>query len=70
MPDLAEFQTLAIAAAIGFLIGFEREWRDRAKVKEHFFAGARTFALVGFVGGLAGRLSAGPGLLAVGLVRT
>lgn len=67
MPDLTDFQHLAIAAAIGFLIGFEREWRDRSEAKEHFFAGARTFALVGFVGGLAGLLSGGPALLAVGL---
>jgi uncharacterized membrane protein (DUF4010 family) len=67
MPDLTDLQHLSIAAAIGFLIGFEREWRDRSEAKEHFFAGARTFTLVGFVGGLAGLLSAGPALLAVGL---
>lgn len=67
MPDLTDLQHLAIAAAIGFLIGFEREWRDRSEAKEHFFAGARTFTLVGFVGGLAGLLSGGPALLAVGL---
>lgn len=67
MNQLADFQNLAIASAIGFLVGFEREWRDRAEAKEHFFAGARTFTLVGFVGGLVGLLTSGAGLPAVGL---
>lgn len=68
IPDLAEFQYLAIAAAIGFLIGFQREWKHHDEAKERTFAGARTFALIGFAGGLAGYLDKeGVLLVAVGL---
>lgn len=63
MPDVADtaslidLRNLALAAVVGFLIGFEREWTHVAEAREHTFAGARTFALVGFVGGLAGFLT-------------
>lgn len=68
MPDLSNFEHLAIAAAIGFLIGFQREWHHAEEAKERAFAGARTFALIGFVGGLAGLLGGeSPVLVAVGL---
>jgi len=66
MPDLARFQTLAIATAIGFLIGFEREWRDAAEAEKRF-AGARTFALAGLAGGVAGLLAADL-VIAAGLI--
>ncbi|NWG71268.1 MAG: MgtC/SapB family protein [Parvularculaceae bacterium] len=67
MPDLDQFQSLAIATAIGFLIGFEREWREAADA-EGRFAGARTFALAGLAGGAAG-LAPGDGLVvAAGLL--
>lgn len=48
---------LGAAVAIGFLIGFEREWQSRADGRTSGFAGARTFTLVGFVGGLCGLIS-------------
>jgi uncharacterized membrane protein (DUF4010 family) len=60
MPDfaaeasLADLIRLAVALAIGFLIGFEREHSYRVEAKEHHFAGARTFALTAFAGALAG----------------
>lgn len=60
MPELIEpsslidLRNLALAAIVGFLIGFEREWTHVAEARRHTFAGARTFALVGLVGGLAG----------------
>lgn len=63
MPDLIDpaslidLRNLALAAAVGFLIGFEREWTHAVEARAHTFAGARTFALIGFVGGLAGFMS-------------
>jgi uncharacterized membrane protein (DUF4010 family) len=67
MMELADFQNLAVAAATGFLIGFEREWRDTAVERERF-AGARTFAIVGFAGGAAMLLDGGGALAAAGLL--
>lgn len=68
MAELADFQNLAIATAIGLLIGFQREWRDVELEKQRTFAGARTFALTGFVGGLAGIIGdGGVVLVALGL---
>jgi uncharacterized membrane protein (DUF4010 family) len=67
MPNLTDLQHLAIAVAIGFLIGFQREWRDAEEARARSFAGARTFAFVALVGGLAGLLSEGAVLVAVGL---
>lgn len=67
MPELADFQNLAIAAAIGFLIGFQREWRDAEDQKLRSFAGARTFAFIALVGGLAGLIDNGALVVAVGL---
>jgi uncharacterized membrane protein (DUF4010 family) len=67
MNDLLELQHLAVATAIGFLIGFEREWRHKEDDKQRNFAGARTFALTAFAGGLAALLDDGLLLLSVGL---
>lgn len=55
---------LGLAALAGFLIGFEREWTQGLEKQQHTFAGARTFTLIGFIGGLAGML--GGAVLAVG----
>ncbi len=60
MPDFAadisldDLIHLAVALAIGFLIGFEREHTHRAEAREHSFAGARTFALTALAGALSG----------------
>lgn len=54
IPDL--FIRLGLALAIGFLIGIERGWKDRAEAEGERTAGLRTFALTGFAGGLAGAL--------------
>ncbi|MEQ1929254.1 MAG: MgtC/SapB family protein [Parvularculaceae bacterium] len=67
MIDLSEFQNLVVAIAIGFLIGFEREWRDATEAKERF-AGARTFALAGLAGGAAGMMDQSGLVIAAGLV--
>ena len=69
MNGLGDFQNLAVATAIGFLIGFEREWSHAAQAKERF-AGARTFALAGLAGGAAfavgGEILAAAGLVPLG----
>ncbi len=48
---------LLIALAIGMVIGFEREWHTKNQSHESFDAGLRTFAVVGFLGGLSAILS-------------
>ncbi len=73
MPDAAaatlqSIGHIGLAGAVGFLIGFEREWTHALEKREHTFAGARTFTLVGLIGGLAGALAEGPVLIAAALV--
>lgn len=58
-PSLTALARLAIALAIGFLIGFEREYAHRAEAKEHSFAGARTFSLTALAGALTGLIDGG-----------
>lgn len=50
---------LALALAIGLLIGVERGWRLRDEKEGARVAGIRTFALLGLLGGLAGTQMAG-----------
>lgn len=52
---------LALALAIGLLIGVERGWRLRGEKAGGRVAGIRTFALLGLLGGLAGTQMAGAG---------
>jgi uncharacterized membrane protein (DUF4010 family) len=59
MSEMELFQRLGLALAIGLLIGLERGWRERDAAEGSRVAGIRTFALVGFGGGLAALL-AGP----------
>ncbi|WP_091741470.1 MgtC/SapB family protein [Phenylobacterium immobile] len=54
MPQAA--QSLALALAIGLLVGIERGWRRRDAQEGRRVAGVRTFALIGLLGGLAGLL--------------
>lgn len=51
---------MALALAIGLLIGFERGWQFRDEPDGQRVAGVRTFALLGLLGGLAGLAGAGP----------
>jgi uncharacterized membrane protein (DUF4010 family) len=57
---------LAVALAIGLLVGLERGWRSRDHEERQRAAGFRTFALSGLLGGVAGTLStvSGPIVLA------
>ena len=67
-PADAYLPALALALAIGLLLGVERGWRLREEEAGGRVAGIRTFALLGLVGGLAGILVAGPtGALAIAL---
>src|SRR4051812_48076476 len=51
---------LALALAIGMLIGVERGWQLRDEKAGARVAGIRTFAIVGLLGGLIGLAAAGP----------
>ena len=51
---------LALALAIGLLIGIERGWRMREEQPGGRVAGVRTFTLFGLIGGLAGLQLAHP----------
>ncbi len=59
MSELELLQRLGLALAVGLLIGLERGWREREAAEGSRVAGIRTFALIGFGGGLAALL-AGP----------
>jgi uncharacterized membrane protein (DUF4010 family) len=47
---------LAVAAVTGLAVGIEREWSGHASGPRARFAGARTFLLLGFTGGVSGWL--------------
>lgn len=53
---LQPFQELALALAIGLLVGIERGWRSRDVAEGGRTAGLRTYALTGLLGGVAGDL--------------
>lgn len=48
---------LAVALAIGLLVGLERGWQTRAIEEHQRAAGFRTFALTGLLGGVAGAVT-------------
>jgi uncharacterized membrane protein (DUF4010 family) len=57
--DLEVAGRLGVAALAGLAVGIEREWSGHASGPAARFAGARTFLLLGMLGGLAGWLTAG-----------
>lgn len=59
---------LAVALAIGLLVGVERGFQDRQLSEGQRLAGLRTFGLAGLLGGITGLLSTDAGLLLPGLV--
>ncbi len=63
--DLAVAGDLSVATLAGLAVGIEREWSGHATGPAARFAGARTFLLLGFIGGIAGWLAAGGGGLVV-----
>jgi uncharacterized membrane protein (DUF4010 family) len=54
MLDLALASDLLVAALVGLAVGIEREWSGHSEGPDGRFAGARTFALLGAIGGFAG----------------
>lgn len=52
---------LALALAIGLLVGIERGWRQRTLREGARTAGVRTYALIGLLGGACGALSLAAG---------
>ena len=64
------FRRLAVALAIGLLIGLERGWQTREERDQQRTAGLRTFALTGLLGGICGLMSlvSSPIVLAAGLL--
>jgi hypothetical protein len=54
---------LAVALAIGLLIGVERGWKERGEADGGRTAGVRTLALIGLLGGVAALLSVTYGAL-------
>ncbi|MEQ1529748.1 MAG: MgtC/SapB family protein [Methylococcales bacterium] len=57
MIELAHFKLLAIALAIGLLIGLERGWRTRTRSEGMRVAGLRTYGLISLLGGLCALLA-------------
>ncbi len=57
MPGADLLHPLAIALAIGLLIGLERSWDVRAQREGSHIAGIRSFGLIGLLGALCGLLS-------------
>lgn len=57
MDENALLSRLAVALAIGLLIGLERGWRTRTEEDHHRAAGLRTFALSGLLGGVTGAVA-------------
>ena len=59
---------LAVALAIGMLIGVERGWKEREEAEGERTAGVRTFGLIGLLGGVAALLSVTYGALILAVI--
>lgn len=66
--ETQDFLYLAVALAIGLLIGTERGWQRKETEEGQRVAGLRTYSLIGLLGGVVGIMSRDGGLLLVGLV--
>lgn len=67
-PEIEPFIRLAVALAIGLLVGIERGWQRREKEEGERVAGLRTYSLFGLIGGVVGIMSPEGGFWLVGLV--
>lgn len=61
--DLTVATRLAIALALGLIIGMEREWQGQGSSDEEKSAGIRSYAFAGFLGGIVAVLEGTSGLL-------
>jgi len=66
--DFAVFYHLAVALAIGLLIGTERGWQKRDAGEGNRIAGLRTFGLLGLLGGVGGVLAVEYGMVLAGFM--
>ncbi len=66
--DLQWIYHLAVALAIGLMVGIERGWKRREEQEGQRTAGFRTFGLLGMLGGLAGLIGIDGGLVPVALM--
>lgn len=55
--DIDVFERLALAIAIGAIVGVERHWRERDEAAGRRTAGLRTFTLIGMTGGVSGLIA-------------
>lgn len=65
--DIQPFAHLAVALAIGMLVGVERGWHYREAQTGMRIAGLRTFSVIGLMGGTVGLLAGDGGLVLIGL---
>jgi uncharacterized membrane protein (DUF4010 family) len=63
LPELDTLEGIALALALGLLVGVQRGWVQRRAAAGTRFAGIRTFGLLGLAGGIAGALQAWAGAL-------
>lgn len=66
MSEAEILRRLAVALAIGLLIGLERGWQTREESDRERTAGLRTFALTGLLGGISALVAAATGPLVLG----
>ncbi len=67
--NLTPIADLAVAALAGLAVGVEREWSGHTRGPDARFAGARTFFMLGGLGGIAGKfLASGDTGVAVALI--
>ena len=57
MEEIELLSRLAVALAIGLLVGLERGWHLREEAEGRRAAGFRTFALSGLLGGVSGAIA-------------
>ncbi len=62
-PDMPQLGSIALALALGLLVGVQRGWAQRKQAPGSRFAGIRTYGLLGLAGGVAGALTAQSQLL-------
>lgn len=58
MEDYQTILRIAVALAIGLLVGIERGWKGRREEEGDRIAGIRTFSLIGLLGGVWAQLAA------------
>lgn len=68
MGEIELLSRLAVALAIGLLVGLERGWHSREEEEGQRAAGFRTFALSGLLGGVSGAIAASTETIVLGFL--